>query len=1185
MHLGNHSVFSRLRQTRFGVFYQALSSDDRPVEIFTLTQNHTDQELQRWLRTWLRRLARFDHPAVRRVFQCELDQEPAYLVLEPRAQQSLHTALSRQLPVAPARVRSLLQTLGEVLQQAHQFGLAHGSLRPDEVYLRPDGSLLIDFFDALTRPNALDFAPTTWADFASDGLELGRLGAWLLQAEEPIEPTQIADPVLGQLIGQLLAKQPHQRPSMASLLESLAKYPSSPPSEAETGDFDIDESRSDHADLTLHAPPMLRTESNVQRGRSQLIEHLHPTTGPEEISLGRFRLLEALGQGGMGTVYRARDEADDTIVAIKKLRGDWAADPNLRRRFAKEVRLLAQVHNPYVANLLEVNEAAGTPYLVMEYVPGPSLGTWLRIHGRLSEPSALAIMADVCRALVDAHRHGIIHRDIKPDNILLSHAPASESDLIRSSGPHAKLSDFGLARHLLESGSLDVTQFGAILGTLNYMSPEQCTGTQQPDARWDVYAIGATLFHLLTGRPPFLGDSPTSLIAQHLHESPPGVRTLHHELSDGVAQVINKSLAKQPEQRYADAGQLLDDLERLLRGEPTRIHIHPRAPDYAGNQVIQYEWSWQLAASAAELWPHVSNTERVNRAVGLPPVQYTAEPDPSGKPGRFGHFTAKGFAIRWQEHPYEWVEGCRFGVLREYHQGPFKWLVSAVEFRPQRDGGTTLIHRVWLEPRWRLGRLVAALEVGRKARQAFDRLYRRIGAALAGRLSSSLTDPFEDPESLSRRQRRCLEQQLDRLAAEGVHPSVFQRVGDFLASAPAQEIARIRPRVLAQRLNLDEHETLTMLLKGAVTGLVLLKWDILCPVCQISACVADTLREVRHHGRCDACHLDFTVDFARSIELIFQAHPTIRQADLGTYCIGGPVHLPHVVAQVRVAAGERLNLELHLGAGRYCLRGPQLGYALELRVDALAFRSRWEVQVDCPSLPAKGCRLRPGEQLLALSNDSDQEVLIRLERSALREDAVTAAQAAASTLFRDLFPEQVLAPGQLVSVTNLTLLVTDLIEADELYRQWGESRVFGMLCEQFRLLEACVQQHGGGVVKTLAEGVLAAFTDPVAGVRAALEIPDVLRHNGSTASLRPRVGVHRGPVMAVTLNDRLDYFGRSVNIATQLLELATESGIILSSTLAYDPDVARVLDGFPEVDPIVVNLAATDREPSTSTRP
>src|SRR5262249_20264685 len=160
----------------------------------------------------------------------------------------------------------------------------------------------------------------------------------------------------------------------------------------------------------------------------------------------------------------------------------------------------------------------------------------------------------------------------------------------------------------------------------------------------------------------------------------------------------------------------------------------------------------------------------------------------------------------------------------------------------------------------------------------------------------------------------------------GLGSEVVERIGDYLAHASAQEVVRVRPLALARRLRLDPEQVVAACLRGASEGLFVLYWGILCPICRIPSAAHHSVRAVREHGRCKVCNVDFELDFANSVELVFRAHPEVRQAELKTYCLGGPAHSPHVAAQMRVAPGERLDLELALPEGAYRLRGPQLPF-------------------------------------------------------------------------------------------------------------------------------------------------------------------------------------------------------------------------------------------------------------------
>src|SRR5262249_31503973 len=272
--------------------------------------------------------------------------------------------------------------------------------------------------------------------------------------------------------------------------------------------------------------------------------------------------------------------------------------------------------------------------------------------------------------------------------------------------------------------------------------------------------------------------------------------------------------------------------------------------------------------------------------------------------------------------------------------------------------------------------LVAKVEVGAKGRRIVERVYRRIDAFVTGKLGQSVAvDPFEPPAALARMRGHRLDQLLDRLIACRVEPPTVERLGEFLRHASPQEVARIRPLALARRLELDADQVVTACLHGAREGLLVLLWDLLCPICRIPSEVRETLRALKEHGRCEACNLDFELEFARSVEMIFRAHPEVRDVELGTFCIGSPAHSPHGAAQVRLGAGERVELELALAEGSYRLRGPQLPRALDFRVQGGASASRCDVLLAPGPLPVL-LPLRPGGQWLVLTNSHDRDLLL-----------------------------------------------------------------------------------------------------------------------------------------------------------------------------------------------------------------
>ncbi|OBF52067.1 serine/threonine protein kinase [Mycobacterium sp. 852002-50816_SCH5313054-b] len=284
-------------------------------------------------------------------------------------------------------------------------------------------------------------------------------------------------------------------------------------------------------------------------------------TASEPLS-GRYELGEILGFGGMSEVHLARDLRLHRDVAVKVLRADLARDPSFYLRFRREAQNAAALNHPSIVAVYDTGEAdtptGPLPYIVMEYVDGVTLRDIVHTDGPMPPRRAIEIIADACQALNFSHQNGIIHRDVKPANIMISATNA------------VKVMDFGIARAIADSG-ISVTQTAAVIGTAQYLSPEQARG-DSVDARSDVYSLGCVLYEILTGEPPFTGDSPVAVAYQHVREDPVPPSKRHEGVSADLDAVVLKALAKNPENRYQTAAEMRADLVRVHNGEP------PEAP-------------------------------------------------------------------------------------------------------------------------------------------------------------------------------------------------------------------------------------------------------------------------------------------------------------------------------------------------------------------------------------------------------------------------------------------------------------------------------------------------------------------------------------------------------------------------------------------------------------------------------
>jgi eukaryotic-like serine/threonine-protein kinase len=273
---------------------------------------------------------------------------------------------------------------------------------------------------------------------------------------------------------------------------------------------------------------------------------------------GRYRILRRLGSGGMATVYLAEDEELGRRVAIKILSERYANDEAFIERFRREAKSAAGLSHPNVVSIYDRGEAEGTYYIAMEVIEGRSLKEIILTRGALPVDVAIAFAKQLLEALRYAHRHGIIHRDIKPHNVLVS-----SEERVKGHEPRLKVTDFGIARH----GASQMTEAGSIMGTAQYLSPEQARGAPVTAAS-DLYSAGVVLYEMLTGKVPFTGDSAIEIAMKHVNELPKPPSQLRPEVPPELDKIVLRALAKEPEDRYQTAEGFIEDLERVEAGLP-----------------------------------------------------------------------------------------------------------------------------------------------------------------------------------------------------------------------------------------------------------------------------------------------------------------------------------------------------------------------------------------------------------------------------------------------------------------------------------------------------------------------------------------------------------------------------------------------------------------------------------------
>ncbi|MBX9702075.1 MAG: adenylate/guanylate cyclase domain-containing protein, partial [Acetobacteraceae bacterium] len=377
------------------------------------------------------------------------------------------------------------------------------------------------------------------------------------------------------------------------------------------------------------------------------------------------------------------------------------------------------------------------------------------------------------------------------------------------------------------------------------------------------------------------------------------------------------------------------------------------------------------------------------------------------------------------------------------------------------------------------------------------------------------------------------------------------RLAERVLGGMAADLAPIRPKLLARKLGVAPRAAAEACLAGVRAGLLTMKWDLLCTNCRGAKLSAPALSELPRGAHCPSCNIDYDRDFEKNVELSFAPAPAVRPILAGGFCLSGPMATPHVVVQLLLAPGERRSLdvdggEVDLPAGHYRVRTLHPGTVVDVEHAGGPFPG---ARVTAAGVESVGGR--------EFANDAGFELAVLVEDRTWARDALTAPEVISLQAFRDLFAAATLRPGDEAGVSQVALLFSDLQGSTALYERVGDAQAYNMVRDHFALLAGIVRDHDGAVVKTIGDAVMASFGDPAQAVQAALAMQAAIaRHD-----LVLKLGVHVGPSVVVTLNDRLDYFGSTVNMAARLQGQSAGGDIVLSRAVADDPAVQSVLAG------------------------
>jgi class 3 adenylate cyclase len=572
-------------------------------------------------------------------------------------------------------------------------------------------------------------------------------------------------------------------------------------------------------------------------------------------------------------------------------------------------------------------------------------------------------------------------------------------------------------------------------------------------------------------------------------------------------------------------------------------------------KTFHYRWEYDLKASPERLWEFVADTNRFNRDTSVPEIKVDRPARRLRNARRRVRLSVLGMPVEWEEQPFEWVRPLRFGVVRSYSKGPIAELKALALLSVKAAGGTKLTYEVWVTPNSLLGVVAIPIQIGLIASRRFRTAFKKYDELALIEASPAEIQPVLELSSASESRLAAIK---ERLLADGADDAVADRLIEFIKQADDFALTRIKPYALADDWDVPRRAVLETCLRATRVGLLDLQWDLLCPLCRGPQESGASLRDIDPEVHCETCRIDFTVNFDRFVELTFRPNASIRAVDVKDYCIGSPQRTPHVVAQQLLPAHSQRSLSMSLEPGNYRFRALELPGEYAVRVSAAGARSASITVSNRWSSEELSIALRPE---LELRNETDAEQLIILERLAWSDQAATAAEVTALQIFRDLFASEALRPGEQISVGTLTVLFTDLRHSTQLYREIGDATAFGRVMNHFDVLKKAIAEEDGALVKTIGDAVMAVFRHPPAALRAMLRAQQSLAappDGGSPLTLK--AGIHTGPCIAVTLNDRLDYFGSTVNMAARLEGLSNGNDVIISRALYDDPEVRELVD-------------------------
>ncbi|MCH9674647.1 MAG: adenylate/guanylate cyclase domain-containing protein [Gammaproteobacteria bacterium] len=549
------------------------------------------------------------------------------------------------------------------------------------------------------------------------------------------------------------------------------------------------------------------------------------------------------------------------------------------------------------------------------------------------------------------------------------------------------------------------------------------------------------------------------------------------------------------------------------------------------------------------VWETVSDTQRMNALAGNPRYEAIETQNKDGSVDVFGRLRVAGITIEWQELPVNWIVGQWFEQVRHFKSGPLRELKVFMQMRVEGNQ-TTCAYRFDSIAKGFIGRLGV-----QRSLKSYEAKVKEVLHTLRPQAASP---PALPPVPTTRSAEARAERIAARIDASPYGHGLAQRLARYVLTAHDIDLWTIRPIALAKEWNTPARHTIELCLQSVREGLLESRWDLLCPRCRVSKAQVAKMDALPTEVHCTSCNIDFHQDFAQNVELAFSPAPGVRQVEYGYFCRSGPGGTPHIKGQLTIAPNTTISHNAQFDDGDYRLRTLEAGVETDIHWSGNTFPSVVLSDDAIAPLP----NTTPGQ--LQITNSSRGTRTIIIEDLSWRADVLVAAHVTTLQAFRDLFSEQTLRPGDDVAVNNVTFMFTDLRGSTLMFQSIGDASAYRVVRDHFTVLGSIIREHSGAIVKTLGDGVHAAFAKPDDALRAAIAIQQAAQTQpvADVPQLGVRIGLHRGSSISVTLNGRLDYYGTTVNLAARLEGESDVGQVTTSGAVIDDPEAEQVLARF-----------------------